>query len=119
MPDEKERFRKVFDILQDNQAKDFVRRILDPENSPAIINADGTPSTHEMATAEAEGVHYVFPTIMRDEQGLLRRFHDENDKFASFNEALRRGEAIGFKTAEEAEWFERNWKVVWGEPARK
>lgn len=124
MPDKKlsgenERFAKVFDLLEKNADKDFVKRILDPQNSDAIINEDGSQSTHRMGIAEADGVHYVFPTIIKDDFGTLKDFTDPKDKWAPFREALRRNEAIGFKTAKEAEWFERNWKVVWGHPARK
>jgi hypothetical protein len=111
-----ERFSKVFDILQANQSKDFVQRIIDPQKKlEAIINPDGSYSTHRMATAEAEGVHYVFPTVLRDDLGNLRDYGKED----SFREAIKRGEAIGFKTAKEADWFERNWKVVWGHKPRK
>jgi len=109
------RFSKVFDILEQNQAKDFVKRIMEPERSPSILNEDNSVSTHRMATAEADGVHYVYPTILRDEQGILR----QRDGSDAFKAAIESGEAIGFKTAKEADWFERNWKVVWGHPPRK
>lgn len=105
--------RKVQRVLRANMDKDFVQRISDNKTAPAIINPDGSESTHEMATAEAEGMHYVYPTIMRDERGILKRYHDPADKFAAFREATKRGEAIGFKTQKEAEWFEKNWKRTW------
>ncbi len=117
MPDllRQQTFSKVFDVLQANQKRDFVQRILDPQKKlEGIVNPDGSISTHRMATAEQEGVHYVFPTVMRDDFGRLRSYHRDDDKFASFREALKRGEAIGFKSHKDAEWFEKNWKVVWG-----
>lgn len=112
---DKERFAKVFKILEANKEIDFVKRIFDAENAPAIVNKDGSLSTHRMATAEADGVHYVFPTIMRDDFGELQQLEIVD----AFKVAINRGEAIGFETAKEADWFERNWKVVWGHPARK
>jgi len=114
MADEKERFAKVFELLQANQHRDFVRRILEPEKSDALVNSDGSYSTHRMATAEADGVHYVYPTIIRDEFGTLRQLEGSE----AFRTALKLGDAIGFKTAKEADWFERNWKVVWGHSPR-
>jgi hypothetical protein len=68
-----------------------------------------------MATAEADGVHYVYPTILRDEFGTLRQLEGAE----AFRAAVKSGEAIGFRTAKEADWFERNWKVVWGHPPRR
>jgi hypothetical protein len=114
-----EHFAKVFEVLQANQEKDFVKRILDPRNSPFIENEDGSITTHKMATAEADGAHYVFPTVMRDEEGELRSYHSDDDKWAAFKEAIKRGEAIKFESKKDADWFERNWKTVWGHPARK
>ena len=100
---------KVFEILEANSDKNFVERIFSPEKSPSIINEDGSASTHRMATSEAEGVHYVYPTIIMHEDGYLR----ENSEDTAFDEAVSRGEAIGFKTAKEAEWFEKHWKLMW------
>ena len=102
-------FDKVFKILDKNKSKNFVQRIFNPEKSPSIINSDGSASTHRMATAEADGVHYVYPTILMHEDGYLREYGDAD----SFKEAASRGEAIGFKTAKEAEWFEKHWKLAW------
>jgi hypothetical protein len=109
------RFAKVFEILQANKKRDFVQRILDPQNADAIVNQDGSFSTHLMATAEADGVHYVYPTVIKNELGNLQRYEGAE----AFRTAIRQGDAIGFKTAEEADWFERNWKVVWGHEPRK
>ena len=101
--------KKVFKILEKNADKDFVKRIFSPEKSLSIINSDGSASSHRMATAEADGVHYVYPTILRYEDGYLR----ENSEESAFKEAFSRGDAIGFKTKKEAEWFEKNWKLMW------
>jgi hypothetical protein len=114
--DFKQRFNKVFSLLQTNQNKDFVQRILDPDNSPSIVNADtGKASTHRMATAEADGIHYVYPTILRGKDGVLV----QRNSAEAFQTAMEAGEVVGFKTAKEADWFERNWKVVWGHSPRR
>ena len=65
-------------------------------------------STHRMATAEADGVHYVYPTILRDEQGNLKQYYGDE----AFNKAMQTEEAIGFNSQIDAEWFERHWKLM-------
>ena len=102
-------FLKVFSILQKNESKNFVQRILYPEKADSLVNEDGSYSSHRMATAEADGVHYVYPTILRDDDGFLQ----QREGADAFNAAIRSGEAIGFKTHKEAEWFEKNWKLMW------
>ncbi len=101
--------------LQPHMKADFVQRIFAGANAPAIINEDGSASTHRMATAEAEGKHYVFPTVRRNSEGILEDFGMD-----SFREAFKSKEVVGpFDTAEQADWFERNWKVLWEQPARQ
>ena len=123
MAEEEERFSKVFDLLQANSDKDFVKRILDAKNSPFIDNGPGNdPSTHKMAVEvgealgeEAADKRYVFPTIQREQDGNLV---DYKDWKAAWGPAKAKDDFMEFDTAEEADWFERNWKVVWGHPPR-
>ncbi len=101
--------------LQPHMEADFVKRILDPDNAPQIINEDGSASTHRMATAEAEGKHYVFPTVRKNPEGILEDFGMD-----SFKDAFKSKEVVGpFDTADQADWFERNWKVLWEESPRQ
>jgi len=101
---------RVQKILQANKAKDFVQRILDPDNSPSIDLGKGFKGTHLMATGEADGKHYAYPTIQRDAEGNLVRL-EPNEAFA---EAAAKGELIAFDSAEAALWFSKNYKLVWG-----
>jgi hypothetical protein len=122
VPDDKERFAKVFAILEANQNKDFVKRILDPQNSPFIENEDKSVSTHRMALEVGEALGedkdkvYVFPTILRGEEGKLVNYGDWKKAWPA---AKAQGEYLEFNSFEEADWFERNWKTVWGHPPRK
>ena len=102
-------FDKVFKILEKNESKDFVQRIFSPELSDSIVNEDGSASTHRMATAEQDGVHYVYPTIQKNDNGYLQEY----EGWDAFDRAMIKNEAIGFKTKKEAEWFERHWKLIW------
>jgi hypothetical protein len=100
---------KIRQILSDNQDKDFVQRIMNPDNSPSIDMGKGMKGTHMMATAEADGVHYAYATIQRMEDGSLKRM----DPQEAWQEAIANGEVIAFDTAEEALWFSKNYKAVW------
>ncbi|MCK5713414.1 MAG: hypothetical protein KAI25_11905 [Hyphomicrobiaceae bacterium] len=100
---------KIEKILEANKDKDFVQRILDPDNSPTIDMGKGMKGSHMMATAESDGVHYAYATIQRDAEGNLERL----DPQIAFEKAMAQGEVIGFKTAAEADDFARNYKTVW------
>jgi len=100
----------VMAILRANSKKNFVQRILTPDKFPVIDNEDGTRSTHKMASGEADGRFYAYPTIvMRD--GKLEDLGPEK----GFDYALESGELIEFPDEEQADWFARHYKVVWGD----
>lgn len=106
MSDEKGRIQK---ILEANASKDFVKRILDPDNSPSIDMGGGHRGTHFMASGEADGKFYAYPTIQRMPDGSLKKM-DANE---AFQEAFANGELIEFASDEEAKWFAANYKKVW------
>ena len=111
MSDETDRIRK---ILEANIDKDFVRRILDPDNSPSIDmgkDADGNPQrgTHFMASGEADGKYYAYPTIQRMPDGSLKKM-EANE---AFQQAVENNDLIEFSTDKEAKWFASNYKKVW------
>ena len=109
-------FNKVFKILAKNEHKDFVQRIFYPEESDAIVNEDGSTSSHKMAaeTGRAIGENpkkwYVFPTIVKDDDGFLVDYKDYN---AAWPEAKRKGDFIEFDSKDDAIWFEKHWKLMW------
>jgi hypothetical protein len=96
-------------ILQANKEKDFVKRILDPENSPSIDMGGGMTGTHFMASGEADGKFYAYPTIQRMADGSLKKM-EANE---AFQQAVSNGELIEFASDEEAKWFAMNYKKVW------
>ena len=113
---------RVDEILAENSDKDFVRRIQEPEKSPSILNKDGSESSHRMAyevgeaLGEEKGKWYVFPTIQRDKRGNLK---DYKDWKRAWGPAKKNNDYIKFDTREDAEWFEKNWKVKWGMEPRQ
>jgi hypothetical protein len=106
MPDKE--YKKITNILAKNAKKDFVQRILYPENSPVLKNDDDTISTHRMAWGEADGKYYVYPTIIRKAGGLFELDPDE-----AFHYAHKTGEYIEFDNPEEADWFSKKYKTIW------
>ena len=113
---------KVYSILAANEDKDFVTRILEPEKAPSIKNDDGTYSSHKMAVevgnalGEKNDKWYVFPTIIRQDDGSLKDFAKWQK---AWPEAKKRGDYIEFDSFSEADWFEKNWKRMWGHAPRE
>ena len=101
-------FNDVMQVLMRNQKKDFVRRILDPKNSPVLQNPDNTVSTHSMAWGEEDGKYFVYPTVQR-EGDRLKRF-DDNE---AWDRARKLGEYIEVDSPEQADWLSKRYKVVW------
>ena len=102
-------FDEVMKILIKHQDKDFVRRILDKDNSPVLKNKDNTISTHSMAWGESDGRYFVYPTVQR-EGDKLKRYDDKE----AWNRAMDQKEYIEVSSPEEADWLSKKYKAVWG-----
>ena len=99
----------VMRILMANADKSFVKRILQPNAYPSLDLGGGMKATHKMAWTEANGKYYVHPTILYDGKGLK----DWGDK--AFDQAMKSGNVLEFKTPQEADWFSKRYKAAWGE----
>ena len=111
---QQEDYNRALGILQANSNKTFVKRILEPEKYPTMDYGNGQIATHKMGwvdTEDAQGnpVYHVFPTILYDGKQLK-----EYGKQA-YEHVRKTGNYIEFKTPEEADWFSRRYKAVWGE----
>lgn len=104
---------RLMQVLRANNQKDFVQRILNPYGQPQIANPDGSFSTHLMSTAESDGRFYAYPLIMRGEGGGLVNYGDD-----AFRRAIDSGEFIEFPSQEEADWFSKNYKMIWDKKMR-
>lgn len=110
MSDELDNIKK---ILEANKSKDFVQRILDPDNSPSIDLGGGWTGTHLMAADidDDTGKWLVYPTIVRIE-GELKQLNVEE----AFHHAKSTGQYIDFgDKKDEAIEFSKNYKKVWEE----
>ena len=100
----------IYDILNKNRNKNFVKRIINPEKS---INLDGGRiGTHLMASGEIDGRHIVYPTIIEKSDGELYQLGNKE----AVDYAIKNKEFIEFKSQEEAEWFGQHYKDIWKEP---
>ena len=97
----------VLGILKKNESKDFVQRILSPDKYPALENEDGTRSTQLMASGEVDDKFIVYPTIFYNSE--KKELYKPEDPVG---EALKTNNYIQFKTAEEADWFSKNYKLA-------
>lgn len=94
-------------ILNQHQNKDFVQRILKPQESPFLDIGDGEVATHKMSWEKQGNGWIAFPTIMREGKGL-RDFGKD-----AMMKAVNSGEYIQFQSPGEAEWFSKNYKKFW------
>jgi len=100
---------KINAILKSNSDKSFVKRILHRDKYPVLNNPDGSFSTHSMAWGEADGRYFVYPTVLLDEDGTLKRF----DADAAWGHVMKTGNFLEFSSPKEADWFSKNYKKVW------
>jgi hypothetical protein len=102
---------RILKILDANSDKDFVKRILDPENSPSIDLGKGFTGTHLMAADidDETGKWMVYPTIVRI-NGQLEKLEVTEAK----HHAKATGQFIDFGDRKnEAIDFSKNYKKVW------
>jgi hypothetical protein len=111
---QQEDYNRAMQILSANADKTFVKRILTPEKFPKLDLGRGQYATHKMSwvdTEDANGnpVYHVFPTVLYDGKQLK----DYGDQ--AYDHARETGNYIEFKNPQEADWFSRRYKAVWGE----
>lgn len=102
-----EQYQQLMATLKANAGKTFVQRILRPNDFP-VLEHDGGIATHRMAWGEAGGRYFAYPTVMYDGKSL-KDYGDE-----AWDHAIKSGNYIEFPSANEADWFSRNYKGAWG-----
>ncbi len=99
---------RVMQVLEQNQGKRFVQRILDPTSVAPLQNEDGTVSTHSMAWSTNDQGNFVYPTVVEQDGKLMRLEPDQ-----AAERALQTGEYITFQNPEDADWFSQSYKEAW------
>lgn len=101
---------KIRQILESNKSKTFVNRILNPEIYPRLNLGRGGFATHGMSWMKVGDKYHVFPTILWDGKNLTK--YDPNE---AYNYVKETGNYIEFDSPEEADWFSKRYKAIWGE----
>ena len=86
--------------------KNFVQRLRDYPNTPAIENEDGTVSTHLMNSAEVDGRGVVWPSI-QERDGVLIDHRDE--EWAGLDEAIAQNDTLQMHPVT-ARYYAENYK---------
>ena len=112
---------RVLKILEKNEDKNFVKRILNPEEYPVLdsVNSGGRLekgwiATHQMTWDEVEDKkgkkkYRVYPNIVMRDNAL--HWFDEDGSAGDY--ASESKEFIEFDNPEDADWFSQNYKLIW------
>jgi len=104
---------RLMAIMNPYAKKNFVKRILYPDQWPKMDLGEGQYATHKMAWGSTDNEHMVYPTVIYDDvTGKLKELAGDE----AFQHAMTTGEYIPFKTPQEADWFSKNYKKVWTPP---
>ena len=96
-------------ILKEHRTKNFVQRILNPENAPEPLIVEGQKQTHFMRAeylGKEDTIPAVFPTVI-EKEGELFKFKDLNE---AKDHARNTGEFIQFDSIIEADNFSQSYK---------
>ena len=98
---------KILEILEKNRDKDFVDRILNAKKFPTLENIDGSESTHGMMYSEVDGVFYVYPSVIIEDDNMRRLERD-----SALGRAVRLGDYVEFDSIQEAYEFSKEYKKM-------
>lgn len=101
---------KLWQILNANRNKQFVQRILNPQNYPMLNFGGGEYGSHRISSGRFDNRELLFPLI-RYEGNQLNAYEFPE----AAHRALQTGEYIPFQAPEEADWFANSYKKAWGE----
>ena len=93
-----------------NKDKNFVKRILSPDDYPSIPLNNGKRATHLMSWGEADGNYFVFPTVVQDAKTKKLIHLDEAE---AFDYAIKNNEYLQFKDALSAAMISKDYKKLW------
>jgi hypothetical protein len=99
-------------MLMQNQDKNFVQRIMQPDLYPVLPDyaGPGTWGTHLMAGSNIGDKTITYPQIIQGPDGNLQRL----DLKSALEYALQNNEYMKMNSPQEANWFGENYKKLWG-----
>jgi hypothetical protein len=98
----------LWEILQKNKDKTFVKRILDPDKYPTLDFGDGNWGTHKMSYMQFGDKYRVFPTILFNGKEL-QQFQPKE----AWKHVNKTGNYIEFDDESDADFFSKNYKAFW------
>lgn len=104
---------QIGNILSENKEKEFVQRILRPDDFGTLDLGGGQVATHLMSFGEEDGKFFVYPAVVTVD-GKLEQLSDDE----AWDHARRTGERIEFETEDEAAQFSKNYKNWWDRRSR-
>lgn len=103
--------KRVQSILDKNANKNFVDRIIHKDKYPTLDLGNGDYATHKMAWSDTDNGAIVYPTVVYDKKtNKLKQLGDKE----AVDYALKNNEYLSFDKPEDADWFSKNYKRVWG-----
>jgi hypothetical protein len=101
-------YEKLKSVLNENQGKNFVRRILNPEAYPVMNLGKGVVATHQMEYSEAGPNKFIVYPRIAYENKELKNYGD-----GAFDRALKSKDYITFDNEKDAADFSKNYKEYW------
>jgi hypothetical protein len=101
-------YEKLKTILNENQSKNFVRRILNPEAYPVMKFGKDSVATHQMEYSEAGPSKFIVYPRIAYENKELKNYGD-----GAFDRALKSKDYITFDNEKDAADFSKNYKEYW------
>jgi hypothetical protein len=96
----------INEILEKNKDKNFVKRILNPEEYGHMNLDGGWTATHKMTQFDNK----VLPTVIEKNGNFM-----ELEPREAYKYAMETGEYIEMPTVKEAIWMGEHYKKVWNE----
>ena len=100
----------INEILNQNQNKNFVQRIISPDKFPTLDLGDNKFGTHKMSYSTTNNGAIVYPNIVQ-KNGKLVDLTKEGINPMEY--AIQNKEFIKFDDKDKADWFSKNYKKVW------
>ena len=108
---EMEKDAMLAEMLQKHKSVPFVKRILEREKYP-ILKQGLYEMSHKMAWAQVGDDYIVFPTVAMEGGELVDL---EKVGINPVKRAFEKKNFIKFGSAEEADWFSKNYKRYWSD----
>ena len=106
-----EAYQAIFDLVNRHKDKNFVQRWIKPHEYPVLDMGNGNYGSHLISSTKVNGQTLLYPEII---QRPGSHELEQLGRKEALDYALQSGEYIPMKSDEEADWFGKNYKRLWG-----